>query len=103
MWQMMKITLCRMRLIKCGVRLVKEIKEIGYVPDMSHVLLYVDEQEREVKLQYHSEKLALAFALLKTPPGSTIRIKKNIRVRGGNRVGLMGWRDDGLRVGGLVG
>ncbi|KAF5820238.1 putative DYW domain-containing protein [Helianthus annuus] len=81
MWQMMKITVCRMRLIKCGVRLVKEIKEIGYVPDMSHVLLYVDEQEREVKLQYHSEKLALAFALLKTPPGSTIRIKKNIRVR----------------------
>uniref|UniRef100_A0A251VJ22 Putative DYW domain-containing protein n=1 Tax=Helianthus annuus TaxID=4232 RepID=A0A251VJ22_HELAN len=103
MWQMMKITVCRMRLIKCGVRLVKEIKEIGYVPDMSHVLLYVDEQEREVKLQYHSEKLALAFALLKTPPGSTIRIKKNIRVRGGNRVGLMGWRVDGLRVGGVCG
>ncbi|XP_076896787.1 pentatricopeptide repeat-containing protein At3g24000, mitochondrial-like [Bidens hawaiensis] len=60
----------------------EKIKEIGYVPDTSHVLLYVDEQEREVKLQYHSEKLALAFALLKTPPGSTIRIKKNIRVCG---------------------
>ncbi|KAJ0792708.1 putative DYW domain-containing protein [Helianthus annuus] len=79
---MTKITLCRMRLIKCEVRLVKKIKEIGHVLDTSHVLLYVDEQEREVKLQYHSEKLALAFALLKTPPGSTIRIKKNIRVCG---------------------
>ncbi|KAG7963256.1 hypothetical protein I3843_09G109900 [Carya illinoinensis] len=59
-----------------------KIKEIGYVPDTSHVLLFVDEREKEEKLQYHSEKLALAFALLKTPPGSTIRIKKNIRVCG---------------------
>lgn len=59
-----------------------KIKEIGYVPDTSHVLLYVDQQEREVKLQYHSEKLALAFALLNTPPSSIIRIKKNIRVCG---------------------
>lgn len=60
----------------------ERIKEIGYVPDTSHVLLFVDQQEREAKLQYHSEKLALAFALLKTPKGSTIRIKKNIRVCG---------------------
>ncbi|KAJ0764279.1 putative tetratricopeptide-like helical domain superfamily, DYW domain-containing protein [Helianthus annuus] len=63
-------------------KISEKIKKIGYVPDTSHVLLYVDEQEREVKLQYHSEKLALAFALLKTAPGSTIRIKKNIRVCG---------------------
>ncbi|KAF6142287.1 hypothetical protein GIB67_039994 [Kingdonia uniflora] len=46
------------------------------------VLLYVDEQEREAKLQYHNEKLSLAFALLRTSPGSIIRIKKNIRVCG---------------------
>lgn len=42
----------------------------------------IDQQEREAKLQYHSEKLALAFALLNTPPGATIRIKKNIRMCG---------------------
>ncbi|KVH92307.1 Pentatricopeptide repeat-containing protein [Cynara cardunculus var. scolymus] len=60
----------------------ERIKEIGYVPDTSHVLLFVNQQEREAKLQYHSEKLALTFALLKTPKGSTIRIKKNIRVCG---------------------
>ena len=59
-----------------------KIKEIGYVPNTSHVLLFVDQHEREVKLQYHSEKLALAFALLKTPPSSPIQIKKNIRVCG---------------------
>ncbi|CAN1850438.1 Pentatricopeptide repeat-containing protein At3g24000, mitochondrial [Linum perenne] len=52
-----------------------KIKQIGYKPDANH-------REREVKLQHHSEKLALAFALLKTPPRSTIRIKKNIRVCG---------------------
>ncbi|KAK1415633.1 hypothetical protein QVD17_31417 [Tagetes erecta] len=67
---------------KKWAKISEKIKEIGYVPDTSHVLLYVDEQEREVKLQHHSEKLALAFALLKTPPGSAIRIKKNIRVCG---------------------
>lgn len=60
----------------------EKIKEIGYVPDTSHVLLFVDQQEREAKLQNHSEKLALAFALLNTSPGSTINIKKNIRVCG---------------------
>ncbi|KAL5704806.1 Pentatricopeptide repeat-containing protein [Ranunculus cassubicifolius] len=59
-----------------------KIKEVGYIPDTRHVLLFVDQQEREAKLQYHSEKLALAFALLKTSPGSTIRIKKNIRICG---------------------
>ncbi|KAL5574808.1 hypothetical protein UlMin_016507 [Ulmus minor] len=63
-------------------KMSKMIKEIGYVPDASHVLLFVDQQEREAKLQYHSEKLALAFALLNTPQGSTIRIKKNIRMCG---------------------
>ncbi|XP_057964152.1 pentatricopeptide repeat-containing protein At3g24000, mitochondrial isoform X2 [Malania oleifera] len=67
---------------KMWEKISEKIREIGYVPDTSHVLLFVDDQEREVKLQYHSEKLALAFALLNTPPGSTIRIKKNIRVCG---------------------
>ncbi|CDP04327.1 unnamed protein product [Coffea canephora] len=63
-------------------KIADKIREIGYVPDTSHVLWYVDQQEREVRLQCHSEKLALAFALLNTPHGSTIRIKKNIRVCG---------------------
>lgn len=61
-------------------KISERIKEMGYVPDTSQVLWLVEQQEREVRLQHHSEKLALAFALLKTPPGSIIRIKKNIRV-----------------------
>ncbi|CAL5206503.1 unnamed protein product [Lathyrus oleraceus] len=63
-------------------KLNQKIKGIGYVPDTSHVHLFVDQQEKELNLQYHSEKLALAFALLNTSPGSTIRIMKNIRVCG---------------------
>ena len=67
---------------KMWEKLNQEIKEIGYVPDTSHVLLCVDQQEKEVSIQYHSEKLALAFALMNTSPGSTVRIMKNIRVCG---------------------
>ncbi|XP_016435575.1 pentatricopeptide repeat-containing protein At3g24000, mitochondrial-like [Nicotiana tabacum] len=63
-------------------KITDKIKEIGYVPDTSHVLWFTDQQEREERLQYHSERLALAFALLNSPPGSPIRIKKNIRVCG---------------------
>ncbi|RAL53081.1 hypothetical protein DM860_016316 [Cuscuta australis] len=60
----------------------EEIKRIGYVPDTSNALWFMDQREREERLQEHSEKLALAFGLLSTPSGSTIRIKKNIRVCG---------------------
>lgn len=63
-------------------KITNEIKKIGYVPDTNHVFWFVDQQEREKRLQRHSEKLALAFALLNTPPGSPVRIKKNIRVCG---------------------
>uniref|UniRef100_A0ACD5XT27 Uncharacterized protein n=1 Tax=Avena sativa TaxID=4498 RepID=A0ACD5XT27_AVESA len=59
-----------------------KIRKEGYVPDMDYVLLHVDDQEREANLQYHSEKIALAFALIQMPAGATIRIMKNIRICG---------------------
>ncbi|RWW12985.1 hypothetical protein GW17_00023327 [Ensete ventricosum] len=52
----------------------------GYVPDTSCVLHDVEEKEKEVLLRGHSEKLAIAFGILNTPPGSTIRVAKNLRV-----------------------
>ena len=58
------------------------IKKAGYVPNTDYVLLHIKEQERETKLQYHSEKIALAFALINMPAGATIRIMKNIRICG---------------------
>ncbi|XP_047968568.1 pentatricopeptide repeat-containing protein At3g24000, mitochondrial isoform X1 [Salvia hispanica] len=63
-------------------KLREEIKKMGYEADTSHVLWYADEREREERLQLHSEKLALAFALLNTPEGGSVSIKKNIRVCG---------------------
>ncbi|KAF8399482.1 hypothetical protein HHK36_015348 [Tetracentron sinense] len=63
--------------------LVKELKLVGYVPDTS-LVVHADmaEEEKEATLRYHSEKLAIAFGLLNTPPGTTIRVVKNLRVCG---------------------
>ncbi|KAM7459480.1 hypothetical protein LguiA_036474 [Lonicera macranthoides] len=60
----------------------REMKRAGYVPGTSEVLLDIDEEDKEDALNRHSEKLAIAFALLKTPPGTPIRIVKNLRVCG---------------------
>ncbi|KAL9373270.1 hypothetical protein Peur_032890 [Populus x canadensis] len=51
-----------------GSKLVIRSRKL-VVPESSHVLSFMDQQEREAKLQYRSEKLALAFALLNAPPG----------------------------------
>ncbi|CAH9076775.1 unnamed protein product [Cuscuta europaea] len=58
----------------------KQIKKAGYVASTSEVLLDIDEEDKEDALNRHSEKLAIAFALLKTPPLTPIRIVKNLRV-----------------------
>ncbi|KAJ7962323.1 Pentatricopeptide repeat-containing protein [Quillaja saponaria] len=58
------------------------IKQAGYVPDMSFALHDMDGEGKELGLAYHSEKLAIAFGLLTSPPGAPIRIFKNLRVCG---------------------
>ncbi|XP_022142686.1 pentatricopeptide repeat-containing protein At4g33170 [Momordica charantia] len=63
--------------------LMKRIREEGsYVPDTDFMLLDVEEEEKERALYYHSEKLAIAYGLIITPPSATIRIIKNLRVCG---------------------
>ncbi|XP_059066074.1 pentatricopeptide repeat-containing protein At2g22070-like [Cryptomeria japonica] len=57
-----------------------EMKAAGYFPNPRHVLNDVEEEEKELFLCHHSEKLAIAFGLLNTPPGTTIRVVKNLRV-----------------------
>ncbi|GKV10620.1 hypothetical protein SLEP1_g21960 [Rubroshorea leprosula] len=52
----------------------------GYSPDTSQVLLDVDEEEKRERLKGHSQKLAIAFALIHTSKGSPIRIARNIRM-----------------------
>lgn len=54
--------------------------DAGYIPDLSNVLLDVDENEKEFLLRRHSEKLAVAFGLISTGQGTTIRIVKNLRI-----------------------
>lgn len=56
------------------------IKSIGYVPEPESVLQDISEEDVENPLFYHSEKLAIAFGLLKAKPGETFRITKNLRV-----------------------
>ncbi|KAG0488686.1 hypothetical protein HPP92_007497 [Vanilla planifolia] len=57
-------------------------KEGGYVPDTSFVLHDVKEEEKLRMLHAHSERLAIAFGLIRVPRGSIIRITKNLRVCG---------------------
>ena len=63
-------------------RLHAEMKTVGYVPDTRFVLHDVDKTEKERALCNHSEKLAIAYGLITTPPGSSITITKNLRVCG---------------------
>ncbi|KAI3894675.1 hypothetical protein MKW92_049212 [Papaver armeniacum] len=57
-------------------------REGGYVPETKYVLHDIQEDEK-VKLLYgHSERLATAFGLIQTCPGTPIRITKNLRVCG---------------------
>ncbi|CAM8888340.1 unnamed protein product [Rhodiola kirilowii] len=59
--------------------LKKRLKTAGYLVDTEKVSFDVEEEEKEGSLVFHSEKLALAFGLLKSPD-STLRIRKNLRV-----------------------
>ncbi|KAF5445785.1 hypothetical protein F2P56_034809 [Juglans regia] len=63
---------------KLNCKMVEE----GYVPDMSYVLHDVEESEKIKMLNYHSEKLAIAFGLIFIPAGLPIRVFKNLRVCG---------------------
>lgn len=61
-------------------RTIERLQIEGYSPNTSQVLFDISEEEKETELQYHSDKLAIAFGLLNTIPGTTIRIVKNLRI-----------------------
>ncbi|XP_057969508.1 pentatricopeptide repeat-containing protein At5g66520-like [Malania oleifera] len=60
--------------------IVKQIKNFGYKEETRGVVFDVEEEEKETIIGYHSEKLAVAFGILCTKPGSMLRIVKNIRI-----------------------
>lgn len=57
-----------------------ELRSHGYVPDLGASLHDMDSEEKEYNLEHHSEKLAVAFALMNSPQTIPIRIMKNLRV-----------------------
>ncbi|XP_031505054.1 pentatricopeptide repeat-containing protein At4g21065 [Nymphaea colorata] len=58
----------------------KRLELEGYVPQTSNVLADIDVEEKANALAYHSERIAIAFMLINTVAGSTIRVVKNLRV-----------------------
>ncbi|CAO1939270.1 unnamed protein product [Urochloa humidicola] len=55
------------------------VREHGHAPRTELVLHDLDEDAKEKVLAVHSEKLAVAFGLISTPPGEAIKIVKNLR------------------------
>jgi pentatricopeptide repeat protein len=63
-------------------QLEERMKAMGYVPDLDFALHDVEESLKVQMLMRHSEKLAIAFGLISTAPGLTLRIFKNLRICG---------------------
>ncbi|XP_014524333.1 pentatricopeptide repeat-containing protein At3g49170, chloroplastic-like [Vigna radiata var. radiata] len=62
--------------------LALKIKNSGYIPNTDFVLHDVEDEQKDHYLFQHSEKIAVAFALISTPKPKPIRIFKNLRVCG---------------------
>jgi pentatricopeptide repeat protein len=69
-------------------RLSGLMKESGYLPNTRFALTDVEEEQKEHILCHHSEKLAIAFGLINTSPGTPIRVIKNLRVCGDCHVAI---------------
>ncbi|KAG6682740.1 hypothetical protein I3843_13G139900 [Carya illinoinensis] len=60
--------------------LFDQIRKAGYVPYTDSIPFDMDKSIKEKILHHHSERIALAFALISNPAGKPIIVKKNIRV-----------------------
>jgi pentatricopeptide repeat protein len=60
------------------LRLSGLMHDAGYMASMKFVLHDVEVEEKAFHLCHHSEKLAIAFGLINTAPGSPLRIRKNL-------------------------
>ncbi|GAB4856474.1 hypothetical protein Ancab_014389 [Ancistrocladus abbreviatus] len=60
--------------------LIDQIKKVGYIPQIDLIPYDIDDGMKEKQLRYHSEKLAVVFALIGMPLGKPIIVKKNLRV-----------------------
>ncbi|CBI23541.3 unnamed protein product, partial [Vitis vinifera] len=62
--------------------LERKMRLAGYVPDLEYALHDVGEEQKKQILLRHSEKLAIAYGLIRMPLGTPIRVFKNLRVCG---------------------
>ncbi|KAJ6327685.1 hypothetical protein OIU78_014530 [Salix suchowensis] len=60
--------------------MTSDLRIAGYSPNTSEVFLDIAEEDKENAVYRHSEKLAIAFGLINSGPGVTIRIVKNLRM-----------------------
>ncbi|XP_027072313.1 pentatricopeptide repeat-containing protein At4g30700-like [Coffea arabica] len=61
-------------------KLMGKMIEAGFQTDTVIALHDVEDEEKELMVKVHSEKLAIAFGLITSQPGAEIRIIKNLRV-----------------------
>ncbi|ONK78588.1 uncharacterized protein A4U43_C02F20390 [Asparagus officinalis] len=61
-------------------RLEGLMEEAGYVVDTVPVFHDVDDDEKKNMVRVHSERLAIAFGIISTPPGTKLLVTKNLRV-----------------------
>ncbi|XP_024534155.1 pentatricopeptide repeat-containing protein At3g26782, mitochondrial-like [Selaginella moellendorffii] len=59
--------------------LALQLKENGHVADLSSVFHNISDVDKEDALCEHSERLAIACALVNTAPGTAIRVVKSLR------------------------
>lgn len=59
--------------------LERRLKEAGFVPNIESVMHDLNYEETEQTLCNHSERLAIAYGLISTAPGTTLWITKNLR------------------------
>ncbi|XP_059661020.1 pentatricopeptide repeat-containing protein At3g12770 [Cornus florida] len=60
-------------------RLERRLTDAGFIPDMDSALHDLNYEDKVESLCNHSERLAIAYGLISTPPGTTLRLKKNLR------------------------
>ncbi|KAJ7942859.1 Pentatricopeptide repeat-containing protein [Quillaja saponaria] len=68
------------KITKALNNLLERMEREGYVPDTNEVFHDVEEEHKKYVLFNHSERLAIAFGIISTPAGTTIRVTKNIRM-----------------------
>lgn len=68
------------RIYRTWESIAERLRQEGHEPATGDLLLDLMDDEKENAIQQHSEKLAITFGLMKTKPGVTIRVFKNLRV-----------------------